>query len=660
MPRFEKSENWDEIFVGRKAISEKILGAQNNFFIFGARRIGKTSLLKFLEAKFWAKKIPAFYLSIQGYQSGEKIQRKIRNCFKRKKVQFDESLFTDFSFFDFLEELSLKLDRLNSRFVFLIDEAEQIAEIDNNEPGFVDRFRNIAETLENISFVLTASPHFKRVFTQSRCSAFLSAFEVQMLPVMNHEEIIRLMKKMVHDLEHDEIEYILQFTGYQPYLAKIYLGKILLMSHEEIGQVLRKFILDMDFDEVERVLQFSDYQPDLIKMFMGKLWQKNQLQPAMRFIAENIYVTNGLDGIFPNYFEGLTDEDQELVRRIHQRELKSPEEHETKLMQLVQYGYLKHEAERYEVSNWFFKHWMDGEFGKVDDAYPYMEDVCQPEQDGEYTEGEQLPHLTPFYTLRNFLDVEYSGILGYGFYKLAEESVKFITMYRDRLGDSPNVAKMLETFLNTGELHTQFAMITFFIAVFIMLVDDYAFRRIITYLAPCRSITRFSLDVTIGFFFGLAFMFIPEKNMGVWGAVGMAFFLGGLWGGCVRSEGREWKKNPKTADPGMFSKVSNWNLYFARVNFLINSNLLSGLLMIAVMCLQLVSGIDRVWYNWSSLVFFALYLLIEILRYFAEHRLIAKHQARPGVNSDEEVMVTIAYIPYFMKKILKRWARGKK
>lgn len=101
MSSFEQNTNWDNIFVGRKAIAEKILDSQEDFFIFGARRIGKTSLLKYVEEQFRERKTAAFYLSIQGYSESDKIKRKIRNCFKRKKVNFDESLFNDFSFLIF-------------------------------------------------------------------------------------------------------------------------------------------------------------------------------------------------------------------------------------------------------------------------------------------------------------------------------------------------------------------------------------------------------------------------------------------------------------------------------------------------------------------------------------------------------------------------------
>ena len=106
-------KNWDEIFIGRKAIVEKLLGNRKDFFIFGARRIGKTALLKFVEEKFWNISIPGFYFSIQGDLSSEKIKRRIEYCFKRKMFNVPNFKSNNLKFFNFLEELDLRLTKQN-------------------------------------------------------------------------------------------------------------------------------------------------------------------------------------------------------------------------------------------------------------------------------------------------------------------------------------------------------------------------------------------------------------------------------------------------------------------------------------------------------------------------------------------------------------------
>lgn len=309
--------NWDEIFVGRDAFVKRLLEAKQDIFLFGARRIGKTSLLKFVEKKSWETpwkdNAAAFYLSIQGYSASEKIKRKIRICFRKRNVGVGDNLFEEFSFFDFLEELNLTLDGLEHRMVFLIDEAEQIAEIEKKEPGFVEKLRNCVESLDSIRFVMTASPHFKKVFATSHCSAFLSAFENDVLPVMTRTEIQALIRQFMPGIGTEEADEILAYTYYQPYLVKI---------------------------------------------FVGKLLQSRQLKPNLEHVASDTYITNALDGIFPNYFDGLTPQSQDIIRQIHMGQFQDDGTYATRLRELTQYGYLRYEAKSYQISNWFFNHWL--------------------------------------------------------------------------------------------------------------------------------------------------------------------------------------------------------------------------------------------------------------------------------------------------------------
>jgi len=664
MSSFEQSTNWDNIFVGRKAVIEKILDSQEDFFIFGARRIGKTSLLKFVEEQFRERKIAAFYLSIQGYSESDKLKRKIRNCFKRKKINFDESLFNDFSFFDFLEELNLKLLRLNQKFVFLMDEVEQIADIEKAEKGFIDRFRNSAESLDNIRFILTASPHFRNAFVSSRCSAFLSAFDVHMLPVMTIEETTDLMKEMIHDIEPDEIEQLLQFTHFQPYLIKIFLGKLLLTSGGELAGLLQRFIPDITENEVRQMLEFDDYQPDLVKIFIGKLSQKGVLQPALKFIAGNIYVTNALEGIFPNYFEGLGKADQEIVRQIHQKRFEWSGQYETKLRELTEYGYLKYEAGTCEISNWFFRHWLDEKFGAPEESeepetqedtdcsdreYP-AEEEFSVNNSGSFKADESLV-FSPSLESRTLLDIGTAAVLGYGLYRLAETFIAGCRVF------AAENSGFFSTLLNHSGLHDNLAMILFFISAIFMLSGDYVCRRILSGLAPGRTNFRFLAEAGVAFFFGIGFIWNSCKHPWVWGVVGEGFLISGLWGFLAEKDAKEWQKHPVAENLGIRAGVINWNLYSARLSFIINSNLLIGVMMIAIMCLLLAT--DNRWYHICSILFFIICLISESLRYVAERGMLIRYVAASG--SAKESLTTFAYSLYSIRNILKtRTVKAKK
>jgi len=309
--------NWDDVFVGRRQIIEKLSTDQGHYFIFGARRIGKTSLLKFFEKSFWEKSIPAFYFSIQGDTDPHRIIRKIENAFRRKSNQFKHPEIIPASkntLFDFLDELDSRLNR--QKIIFLIDEIEQIHEIEKQEAGFIEKLRNAVESSENIRYILTASPHFKRIVSNAGGSAFLSAFNNAILPIMTQDEICELIHKLIPKIKNDVLEQILNFTHYQPYLVKIFLGKLL---------------------------------------------KDGQLQRPSRELAQECYITNVLDGIFPNYLAGLSVEEQNIVRQIQQKKFSFKERYETKLKELEKYGYLKIEQGRYVIPNWFFEHWLSGE-----------------------------------------------------------------------------------------------------------------------------------------------------------------------------------------------------------------------------------------------------------------------------------------------------------
>ncbi|MCP4579790.1 MAG: AAA family ATPase, partial [Deltaproteobacteria bacterium] len=221
-----QTDNWDNIFVGRQPLVDQLLGSRKDGFIFGARRVGKTSLLRQLEKRFSDVDTPAFYISFQGLTNSEKIKRKLAIAFRRKKFAIDDPLHNIPSFFDFLEELDIAL---TTPIVLLIDEAEEIQKLEENKPGFMDKFRNLVESLEKIRFILAASPHFIRIAagTDCSCSSFLSAFDTHILPVMTREETCELIRRFVDAITDGEMEQILSFTHYQPYLVRIFISKLL-------------------------------------------------------------------------------------------------------------------------------------------------------------------------------------------------------------------------------------------------------------------------------------------------------------------------------------------------------------------------------------------------------------------------------------------------
>ncbi|MCP4349123.1 MAG: toll/interleukin-1 receptor domain-containing protein [Desulfobacterales bacterium] len=354
---------WDDIFIGRGPQVEKLMNTWKDGFIFGARRIGKTSLLRYIEKQYAKQNILAFYISFQGVNP-EKVKRKLGIAFRRKNFSVDEKLSWDHSFFDFLEELDIILTR---PIVLLVDEAEEIQKFEKSEPGFMDKLRNLVESTEKIRFILAASPHFIRIAsgTDCSCSAFLSAFDTHILPVMTRDETCELMRQFADTITDDETKQILSFTYYQPYLVRI---------------------------------------------FISKLLRDGRLRSPSKEYAMDAYNANALEGIFPNYFEGLDEDDQILVRQIHSRKFQPGDKYESRLRALVQYGYLKSESGEYRISNWFFQHWLDCEAGETntDECQPESPVAVQTEENIKKSEKNNRETIPDFWTTATRFQLIYS------------------------------------------------------------------------------------------------------------------------------------------------------------------------------------------------------------------------------------------------------------
>ncbi|GAB6910085.1 hypothetical protein DESC_80004 [Desulfosarcina cetonica] len=201
----------------------------------------------------------------------------------------------------------------------------------------MNKLHNLVESSENIRFILAASPHFIQIVSGQglSCSAFLSAFETHILPVITPDDAIDLIRQFVNTITDNNIERILSFTYYQPYL---------------------------------------------IRIFIAKLLQDGNLRNPTKEFAIDAYNANALEGIFPNYFEGLNKSDQQLIHQIHNEKFEFSDKYETRLRALEQYGYLKSVAGNYQISNWFFQHWLVCKSGAAIPCGSQLDPVPNPKE----------------------------------------------------------------------------------------------------------------------------------------------------------------------------------------------------------------------------------------------------------------------------------------
>jgi len=216
-------------FYNRENLLKELKNPENQRcnLIIGARRIGKTSLLKELERQItdYTGDI-ALYINLQLIPSQDYLPRLfISQCQRQAAFQSLGFYVTEFEgekdFFKVLNALDNVL-RLNDKFLFLlVDEAGKMA---NYELSFCDSLLGSFDTYSNIRWILTDSQPIYRVDEER--GGFLREFAPYIyLPRLDRNSSIDLIRQSNLN-EPVEVECALakkiyQKTGGHPYLLQM-------------------------------------------------------------------------------------------------------------------------------------------------------------------------------------------------------------------------------------------------------------------------------------------------------------------------------------------------------------------------------------------------------------------------------------------------------
>jgi len=270
----------------------------------------------------------------------------------------------------------------------------------------------------------------------------------------------------------------------------------------------------------------------------------------------------------------------------------------------------------------------------------------------------QKNQIIPFYTLRGFLDAEYGVIISYGFFVFAQKTIvirKFFNTIYDAFPDS--LLKALSVFLMRADIISELMMLFMLLVVFVMMVDDYYRARVISFLAPCRSVHRFALDVFIGFAWGMALFFVPQKSTAAWLCTAIALLARATWSNLVSMESRKWEINPGEDGDRVRSHVDNWNIYQSRLTYCLNSDLSYGLLLVSLCALIITFRWMGGNHQLLTLIFFALYMFSETIRFVAEAHILYKNGEDPEGEGAPLMLKTVVPIYYLVETALLSWAR---
>jgi hypothetical protein len=185
----------------------------NCFFLVGTRRMGKTSLLRYLADASPTNVVPLFINLQRAAETDEtdreklnpsRLQRVLHRTYARQSLQYpalnwswpESDEYGDFV--EQLESLAHAAEAANLIVWLLWDEAELIADLD---PGTLVRLRSVIQEYTALRTILTATMGLGILNDRTRnqtTSPFLFGFATRFLPRLNEDEALALIEQRNH------------------------------------------------------------------------------------------------------------------------------------------------------------------------------------------------------------------------------------------------------------------------------------------------------------------------------------------------------------------------------------------------------------------------------------------------------------------------------
>jgi hypothetical protein len=317
-------------FFGRSGILREILeGERHSLWILGARRLGKTSLLKELEHRIQQSSQTPFvplYWDLQGSGDARGLAETFlgsvedSEAFRRAtdiSVEDLESLPAS----EMLTTLVRRTVRSGWRLLLLVDEAEELLTVARVDAGVLPRLRRIFQKGTEVRTVLTSTRRLARIDerTDFATSPFLQGFVPPLyLTPLAPEESRSLLAR--GSFRGDEVEVIMERTGNHPFLVQLIASR--LFESRDLAGTLDQVASD-----------------EMVSNFFSVDFQT--LEDGERAILEEV-----------------SREGRRTRRELAQALGKSEESVEPQIYGLLMLGYLAEEGKEYRVGNWFFDRWL--------------------------------------------------------------------------------------------------------------------------------------------------------------------------------------------------------------------------------------------------------------------------------------------------------------
>ena len=319
-----------ENFFGRANLLREIMeGSRDSLWVIGARRMGKTSLLKEVEARTQAsKETPylALYWDLQGSADARGLADGLiasieDNEHFRRAADVDMDTIEDLSVTDMLQAVIRRAVRSGWKTLVLMDEGEELLTVAKSDQATLGRLRRVLQRGPEVRSIITATRRLARLDETAALvtSPFLHGF----LPPL-----------YLSPLDTDDALALLSRGGF---------------TEAAMAAICEK----------------TGNQPFLVQLIASRLFENKDIDGTLDVVASDDMVSN----FFSVDHQTLESIERRLLEEIARERALSPAEIGSALsapgdalsphlLGLAQMGYLKQAGGKYAIGNWFFETWL--------------------------------------------------------------------------------------------------------------------------------------------------------------------------------------------------------------------------------------------------------------------------------------------------------------
>jgi len=292
-----------DIFVGRQDILRRLEelwsgeGQKPSVVLYGHRRMGKSSILHNLGARFGARTVVVdFNMQRVGlvastgellYNLALALYDGLPRAAERGLEEPDEELFTAHNPYTAFDRFLKRLDRVRARrrFIVTVDEFELIEQMiveDQLEPHLLDFWRGLIQTYP--WFVMAfAGLHTLQEMTRDYWHPLYGSVTAIPVSFLSHKAAWRLITQPTPDFpldyDADAVEHIISLTYGQPYLVQLIGHGLVTRFNRQIFEEGSKRERRFTLADVEAVISAPEFYRDGNAYFTGVWMQAETSEP---------------------------------------------------------------------------------------------------------------------------------------------------------------------------------------------------------------------------------------------------------------------------------------------------------------------------------------------------------------------------------------------